>query len=62
MATIIAFHEVDNVDHWLHSPKRQEFFGTMGITGRLFTDPAGWVANFTGDPIAKKFPLYGSPS
>jgi len=40
MATIIAFHEVDNVDHWLHSPKRQEFFGPMGITGQLFTDPA----------------------
>ena len=40
MATIIAFHEVDNVDHWLHSPKRQEFFGSMGITGQLFTDPA----------------------
>ena len=39
MATIIAFHEVDNVDHWLHSPKRQEVFA-MGITGRLFTDPA----------------------
>jgi hypothetical protein len=40
MATIIAFHEVDNVDHWLHSPKRQEAFGPMGITGQLFTDPA----------------------
>jgi hypothetical protein len=40
MATIIAFHEVDDVDHWLHSPKRQEFFGPMGITGQLFTDPA----------------------
>ena len=40
MATIIAFHEVDNVDHWLHSPKRQELFGAMGITGQLFTDPA----------------------
>jgi len=40
MATLIAFHEVDNLDHWLHSPKRQEVFGAMGITGRLFTDPA----------------------
>ena len=40
MATLIAFHEVDNVDHWLHSPKRQEFFGALGITGQLFTDPA----------------------
>jgi hypothetical protein len=39
MATYIAFHEVDDVDHWLHSPKRQELFGPLGITGQLFTDP-----------------------
>lgn len=25
---------------------------------RLFTDPAGWVAAFTGDPIARRFPLF----
>lgn len=24
---------------------------------RLFTNPAGWVANFTGNDIAKRFPL-----
>lgn len=23
---------------------------------RLFTNPAGWVANFTGDPIAQRYP------
>jgi 1,2-dihydroxy-3-keto-5-methylthiopentene dioxygenase len=28
---------------------------------RLFTTPAGWVANFTGAPIARSFPSYGSP-
>ncbi|MGO8884325.1 MAG: hypothetical protein ACLPUO_14880 [Streptosporangiaceae bacterium] len=39
MATILVFHEVDNVDHWLSSAKRQEVFGPMGITGRLFVDP-----------------------
>lgn len=39
MATILAFHEVDDVEHWLRSPKREEVFGAMGITGRLFTDP-----------------------
>jgi 1,2-dihydroxy-3-keto-5-methylthiopentene dioxygenase len=27
---------------------------------RLFTTPAGWVANFTGTPIARNFPSYGS--
>jgi hypothetical protein len=40
MATILIFHEVDDVGHWLHSPKRQEVFGPAGITGRLFIDPA----------------------
>ena len=39
MATYVIFHEVDDVEHWLRSPKRQEVFGPMGITGRLFTDP-----------------------
>jgi 1,2-dihydroxy-3-keto-5-methylthiopentene dioxygenase len=28
---------------------------------RLFTTPAGWVANFTGTPIAGGFPSYGNP-
>ena len=29
---------------------------------RLFTSPAGWVANFTGDEIARRFPLYDGAS
>jgi hypothetical protein len=40
MPTILAFHEVDDVDHWLHSPNRQEVFGPLGITGQVFTDTA----------------------
>ena len=40
VTTLIAFHEVDDVEHWLRSPKRAEVFGPLGITGRLFTDPA----------------------
>lgn len=40
MPTILVFHEVDDVDHWLHSPGRQEVFGPLGITAQLFTDPA----------------------
>ncbi len=39
MATMIVFHEVDDVDHWLSSAKREEFFGPMGITARTFIDP-----------------------
>jgi hypothetical protein len=39
MATMMVFHEVDDVDHWLASPKREEFFGLMGMTARTFIDP-----------------------
>ena len=38
MRTIMIFHEVDDVDHWLSSPKRQEVFGPLGITARTFVD------------------------
>jgi hypothetical protein len=41
MATYLAFHEVDDVDHWLSSPKREEVFGSLGITARAFKDPQG---------------------
>jgi hypothetical protein len=46
MPTMIAFHEVDDVDHWLHSSKREEVFGPLGITARTFVDPEG--SNKTG--------------
>lgn len=39
MATLLVFHEVDDLDHWVASPKREEFFGPMGITVRTFKDP-----------------------
>lgn len=29
---------------------------------RLFTTPDGWVARFTGDPIAQAIPLYEGPA
>ena len=37
----MVFHEVDDVDHWLASPKREELFGPLGITARTFRDPEG---------------------
>jgi hypothetical protein len=39
--TVLAFHEVDDVDHWLSSPKREEVFGAAGISVRPFRDPNG---------------------
>jgi hypothetical protein len=41
LATHLALHEVDDVQHWLSSPKREEIFGPMGITARTFHDPEG---------------------
>ena len=39
MPTLMLFHEVDDVGHWLASPKREEFFGPLGMTARTFIDP-----------------------
>jgi hypothetical protein len=40
MPTVIARHDVTDTDHWLASPKREEFFGPLGVTNiRTFVDP-----------------------
>jgi hypothetical protein len=40
MPTIIAHHDVKDTDHWLASPRREEFFGPLGVTNiRTFVDP-----------------------
>lgn len=41
IATHLIFHEVDDVEHWLHPPKREEVFGPLGSTVRRFHDPQG---------------------
>ena len=41
MPTLLVVHDVDDVDHWLSSPKREEFFGRLGITFRTFVDQQG---------------------
>jgi hypothetical protein len=41
METLLVTHEVDDVDHWLASPKREELFGPLGMTVRTFRDPQG---------------------
>lgn len=41
MTTVIAVHEVEDVDHWLSSPKRIEFFGAQGMTVKTFVSPGG---------------------
>ncbi|MEZ0285666.1 MAG: hypothetical protein ACAH79_10585 [Thermoleophilia bacterium] len=40
MPTVIAHHDVKDTEHWLASPKRDEFFGPLGVTNiRTFVDP-----------------------
>jgi hypothetical protein len=40
MPTVIGYHGVKDTDHWLASPKREEFFGPLGVTNiRTFVDP-----------------------
>ena len=41
MVTLMIFHEVDDVDHWIASPKREELFGPLGIKVRAFRDLQG---------------------
>jgi hypothetical protein len=41
MPTILGHHDISKgKDHWLSSPKREEFFGPLGVTNiRTFVDP-----------------------
>lgn len=41
-----------NTKHWFDMGPNPEFTAI-----RLFNNPEGWVANFTGDAIASRFPL-----
>jgi hypothetical protein len=40
MPTVFGYHDVKDKDHCLASPKREEFFGPLGVTNiRTFVDP-----------------------
>jgi len=39
MPALLVLHDVDDVDLWLKSPKRQELMGPRGFTIRTFVDP-----------------------
>jgi len=40
MHTVMAYHDVKDKDHWLASPRREQFFGPLGVTNiRTFVDP-----------------------
>jgi len=38
--TVFGYHDVKDRAHWLASPRREEFFGPLGVTNiRTFVDP-----------------------
>lgn len=40
MPTVFGYHDVKDTEHWLASPKREEFLGPLGVTNiRTFVDP-----------------------
>jgi hypothetical protein len=40
MPTVFGYQNVKDKDHWLASPKREEFLGPLGVTNiRTFVDP-----------------------
>ena len=41
MITVIAVHDVDDVAHWLSSPRRAKFFGAHGMSARTFVSTGG---------------------
>lgn len=40
MPRLIATHDVDDVAHWLSSPKREEVFASVATDIRTFVDPS----------------------
>ena len=41
MPTVVATHDVKDVDHWLSSPRREEFLGPLGVTNiRTYVNPS----------------------
>lgn len=38
---VMVTHDVNDVQHWLASPRRDEFFAAHGMTARTFTSPDG---------------------
>ena len=50
MPTVMAYHDVKDKDHWLASPRREQFFGPLGVTNiRTFVDPGEPDAGRVGD-------------
>jgi 1,2-dihydroxy-3-keto-5-methylthiopentene dioxygenase len=70
---LFCFHIGDEVlqvlcerNDWIAVPAGTRHWFDMGpeprfCALRFFNDPAGWVADFTGDPIAERYPRFDDP-
>jgi hypothetical protein len=38
MTTVLVYHEIDDKEHWLGSPRREELLAPLGIKHRTFLD------------------------
>ena len=38
MTTLLITHDVNDLEHWLASPKREELFGPAGMSARTCVD------------------------
>ena len=45
MTTLVVVHEVDDVEHWRTSTRREEYFGPLGITARRSSTPTSPTAS-----------------
>jgi len=53
MPTVFVYHDVKDKDHWLASPKREEFLGPLGVTNiRLFVGPESPVRGGGGRDVS----------
>lgn len=41
MPTVFGYHDVKDTNHWLASPKREEFFGPRGVTNISYLRGSG---------------------
>jgi hypothetical protein len=60
MPTMLVTHEVEDVDHWLKSPNREQLFGPLGYTIHTFVDPTdahrvGLIAEGPGLDVFEEF-------
>ena len=42
MPTVIGHHDVKDTEHWLASPKLEEFVGPLGATNMTACSPTPW--------------------